>query len=189
MTRWPRRAPCRHRSHAEIRTAALSSNTFFDAYTEDDPAVTDAARDRTRRGRGSRRPLSVHRYRHGRTVARLDLFPRRHRPRHHLRRHGGDQHGAWRIHHDGRLYRLCGAALHPELHALAPCGPAAGLRRDLRRRRRNGASGDPLPLPPPARDAARDIRHLDRAATARQEHLRHAGTPPDLARAGSMAPG
>ena len=67
----------------------------------------------------------------------------------------------------------------PDYTALAGRRPAARLRRHLRRRRRDRAAGDPAPLPPPARDAAGDLRHLHRAATARQEHLRHAGPAPD----------
>jgi len=52
----------------------------------------------------------------GWVVAGLDLFPCRHRVGDHLRRDGRDQHGAWRIYHDGRLYGLCRAIVHPRLH-------------------------------------------------------------------------
>ena len=112
-------------------------------------------------------------------IPRLDLFPCRDRARHHLWRDAGHQHGPWRVHHDGRLHGLCGAALCARLHALDRAGPAPGLCRDIRRGRRDGASGDPLALPPAARDAAGDLRDLHRAPATCEEHLRHPGAAPD----------
>jgi hypothetical protein len=62
------------------------------------------------------RLLPVRRSGARRAVAGVDLLPGRHRACHHLRGDGRDQHGPWRVHHDRRLYRLCRAAVHPQLH-------------------------------------------------------------------------
>jgi hypothetical protein len=53
----------------------------------------------------------------------------------------------------------------------------------------DGAAGHPLALSPPAGNAACHLRHFDRAAAARQEHLRHPGPPASPRRTGSMARG
>ena len=91
-------------------TTAVAAYNYVDIYTEPDPAVTDAAKAALAR-------IGTHCRRHadrrpgtGWHFARLHLLSRRHRPRHHLRRHGRDQHGAWRVHHHGRLHRLCRAS-------------------------------------------------------------------------------
>ena len=92
------------------------------------------------------------------------------------------KHGAWRIHHDGGLYRLCGAIVHPRLHDQPAGRLATGIPCHLRRGRGDGTQRDTPPLYPPAGNAAGNFRHFDCAATACQEHLRHAGAPPDRAR-------
>ena len=48
-----------------------------------------------------------------RRVARIGSSARRHRPRHHLRRDGHHQHGAWRDGDARRLHDLCGAGISP----------------------------------------------------------------------------
>ena len=88
---------------------------------------------------------------------------RRDRARHHVRRHGRHQHGAWRDDHAWRLCDLRGAAALPD-------AAAARLDRRLSRRRRPGripgrgrrrraarAQRHPLPLRPAARNPARDL--------------------------------
>ena len=92
--------------------------------------VASRRRCRRRRPAGDRAEACAEpggRPRARRAVAGLDLLPCRHRPCHHLRRDARHQHGAWRIHHDGRLYRLRRAAVDHQLHGLDPRGPAAGL--------------------------------------------------------------
>ena len=108
----------------------VSEWTFAEVYDEKDGAVTDAAKatqetvEPRRREPGSR-PWA------GRHFPCLDLFPCCHWARHHLRCDGRDQHGPWRVHHDGRLYGLCGAAFYPRLHAFSHRGAAACFCRDL----------------------------------------------------------
>ena len=86
-------------------------------------------------------------------------------------RDGRHQYGAWRIHHDGRLYRICRAALHLRLHSFARRRLTARLRYHLRRRRADGANRHPLALSSPSRDAPCDIRDLHCAPAVSEEHL------------------
>ena len=100
-----------------------------------------------------------------RHLPRLRAAARRHRPRHHVRRDGRHQHGAWRDGDDRRLHDLRGAGAHPHLRAgavrrLALHRAAARLPGRGRDRRPDRAHRDPLPLRPPARDAARHLGHL-----------------------------
>jgi urea transport system permease protein len=109
---------------ADEVAANLATFRFFDVYTEPDAAVTTAAQAAldgiaTTLGLMQAADLGA-----GCAVAGLDLLPRRRRPGHHLRRDARDQHGAWRIHHDGRLYRLCRPAPDPRLHPVHPRGAA-----------------------------------------------------------------
>ena len=84
------------------------------------------------------------------------------RPRHHLRRHGRDQHGPRRDGDARRLRHLCGAdgaaAIAAEL--VARLRHSARLRRRRDRRRPDRAAGDPLSLYASARDAACDLGRL-----------------------------
>ena len=68
--------------------------------------VGAAAGERRRIDRGRARPLGRRPERLVRPVARLGAAARRDRPRHHLRRHGRHQHGAWRDGHARRLHHL-----------------------------------------------------------------------------------
>ena len=89
----------------------------------------------------------------------------RHRPRHHVRRDGRHQHGAWRDDHAGRLYHRRRAAGLPRTDpggVLRPLPDRIDPRRlpgRRRRRRRDGARHHPLPLRPPAGNAAGDLGH------------------------------
>ncbi len=94
--------------------------------------------------------------------ARLGPAARRHRARHHVRRDGRHQHGAWRDGDAGRLHDLCRAAIDGRVDA-RPRRVLAGRRRAARLpgggrgRHRHRARHHPLPLWPPAGNAARHL--------------------------------
>ena len=115
--RWPRPGPrsswlatraatmktCR-RGHRSPARRPGRTRAPFQPSADTSPAVMKAANDDDR---GDQEPACAVGSGAGRLV--WDLFglgpaARRHRPRHHLRRHGRDQHGAWR---DGDARRLC----------------------------------------------------------------------------------
>ena len=84
------------------------------------------------------------------------------RPRDHLRRHGRDQHGAWRDGDDRRLRDLHGAAVHSRAARRAvrrqPADRcAARVHRRRADRHRHRAHADPLAVRPTAGDAAGDL--------------------------------
>ena len=97
-----------------------------------------------------------------RPVARLGAAARRDRARHHVRRHGRHQHGAWRDGDARRLHDVRGAGSDPRTQSgavrlFAGDGGAARVsgRRVLRRSDR--AHHHPVSLWPAARDPARDL--------------------------------
>ena len=80
-----------------------------------------------------------------RPLARLGAAARRHRPRHHLRRDGRHQHGAWRDGDARRLHDLRRAGDDPHLRAravrlVAADRPAARLPRRRRGRPRRSSA-------------------------------------------------
>ena len=100
---------------------------------------------------------------------------RRDRPRHHLRRDGRHQHGAWRDDHARRLFRLC-------LPAIVPRIPAAGLDRRLSRRRGAGR----VPVRRRGRRRARTQRHPVSLRPAARNPARDLGRQPDPAAGGAL---
>ena len=128
------------------------------------PVATGASR-RHRRDRVDRQPArAVERGAEClvRALARLGAAARRHRPRHHVRRDGRHQHGAWRDGDARRLHDLHGAGDHPHalsrpVRRLAVHRGAARVFRCRLRRHRDRALRHPVPLRPPARNAARDL--------------------------------
>jgi urea transport system permease protein len=91
--------------------AALAAHTFFESYAERSSAVTDAAN-------ATLQSIEINLMANQALDFSLDAlslgsiyFPCRHRSGDHLRGDGRHQHGPWRVHHDGRLHRLCRAAV------------------------------------------------------------------------------
>jgi urea transport system permease protein len=158
----------------EEQQSAVANHVFAEIYAEE-----DHQRDC--------RFLPVRRSGARRAVAGVDLLPRRHRACHHLRGDGRDQHGPWRVHHDRRLYRLCRAAVHPELHHVDHRRAAAGLHVTFMA----GVAMERLVIRWLYHRPLETLLATFGISIALQqiaEHLRHAGaplTPPS----GSMAPG
>ena len=161
-----------------------------------------AARDdggwRVRRGRcrrprrGGRRPVADRldaqrvlgdRDRRLRTESRLRAGAGRHRPRHHVRRHGRHQHGPRRADDARGLYDLRRSTVDagPD-RRLPPRGGAGRVPGRRRGGRAHRTDRHQVPLRAAARDPPRDVRRKPRAAAARalgvlreQPRGRHAG--------------
>ncbi len=115
-----------------------------------------------RRSRARARVLGVRAKRMVRALARLGVATGRHRSRHHLRRHGRHQHGAWRDGDARRLRYLPGAGMDPPVQSgavrlVARDRGAARLSRRRRRWRADRTRHHPLPLRPSAGDPARHL--------------------------------
>jgi hypothetical protein len=166
----------------EDMRAAVGEYVFFDAYLEPDPAVTAAARaslDSTRTAISMWQFLSISLD----AVSLASIF--------FLAAIGlAITFGVMRVINMAHgEFIMMGAytgyvvqTVIPELHHIAGGGAAFGLCGYIRGRGRDGALGHPPSLHPPAGNTAGHLRHIHRAATTGQEHLWHAGPPPDSAR-------
>ena len=115
--------------------------------------------------------------RHLRHQPRLRPAARGDRARHHLRRDGRHQHGAWRDGHAGRLRHVAHPGLLSDVLArgddlVAASRRAGGLPRRRCRRRGDRADHHPLPLWAAARDPARDLRPIPDPPAAGAHGLR-----------------